>query len=136
VTSVIAYNDEGKWVNYAGGYSDMVAQRGHGVLARANKETASAPKPAKVKEAATSAAPRKKLGFKEKHALETLPKKLEALRADVQRLQSILADSSLFARDPAAFQKAIADLGVAQAAVTAGEDQWLELEMLREEIEG
>jgi len=136
VTSVIGYDDNGKWVNYAGGYSDMVAQRGHGVLARTVKGAPSAPKPAKAKEAAQPAAARKKLGFKEKHALETLPKKLEALRADTQRLQSILADNSLFARDPAAFKKAAADLDAAHAALAAGEDQWLELEMLREEIEG
>jgi ATP-binding cassette subfamily F protein uup len=136
VTSVIAYDDDGKWTNYAGGYSDMVAQRGHGVLARTTKDAPSAPKPVKIKDAASPAAPRKKLGFKEKHALETLPKKLEALRADVQRLQAVLADSSLFARDPAAFKKAAAELDAAQAAVAVGEDQWLELEMLREEIEG
>ncbi len=31
VTSVIASEGEGRWIEYAGGYSDMVAQRGHGV---------------------------------------------------------------------------------------------------------
>jgi ATP-binding cassette subfamily F protein uup len=75
------------------------------------------------------------MGFKEKHALETLPKKLEGLRAEVQRLQAVLADASLFARDPAAFKRTLADLEAAQAALSAGEDQWLELEMLREELE-
>ena len=35
VTSVIAFEGEGKWIEYAGGYSDMVAQRegGHGRVA-------------------------------------------------------------------------------------------------------
>ena len=136
VTSVMGFEQDGKWTHYAGGYSDMVAQRGHGVKAR-EVDARSAPKeakPAKV-DKGDKPAPRKKMGFKEKHALETLPKKLAALRADVQRLQAVLADGSLFARDPAAFKKAAADLDAAQAAVLAGEDQWLELEMLREEIE-
>ena len=31
VTSVIASEGDGRWIEYAGGYSDMVAQRGHGV---------------------------------------------------------------------------------------------------------
>ena len=136
VTSVMGFEQDGKWTHYAGGYSDMVAQRGHGVKAR-EVDAKSAPKEAKpVKvDKGDKPAPRKKMGFKEKHALETLPKKLSALRADVQRLQAVLADGSLFARDPAAFKKAAADLDAAQAAVLAGEDQWLELEMLREEIE-
>jgi NAD(P)-dependent dehydrogenase (short-subunit alcohol dehydrogenase family) len=32
-TSVIVSEGEGQWLEYAGGYSDMVAQRGYGVLA-------------------------------------------------------------------------------------------------------
>jgi ABC transport system ATP-binding/permease protein len=135
-TSVIAYEDDGKWMNYAGGYSDMVAQRGHGVKARAS-DTKPVPKASKTPkpDGAERPAARKKMGFKEKHALETLPKKLEGLRAEVQRLQAVLADASLFARDPAAFKRTLADLEAAQAALSAGEDQWLELEMLREELE-
>ena len=31
VTSVIAFEGKGRWIEYAGGYSDMVAQRGLGV---------------------------------------------------------------------------------------------------------
>ena len=41
VTSVIAFEGEGKWIEYAGGYSDMVAQRGAGVgalAARASRQ--------------------------------------------------------------------------------------------------
>jgi len=136
VTATIAFEQDGKWQMYAGGYSDMVAQRGHGVQARTpDKE---APKPAKTKEPGLARTePRKaKMGFKEKHALETLPKKLEALRADVTKLQAKLADPALFSRDPAAFKQAAADLEAAHAAIAAGETQWLELEMLREELEG
>src|SRR5207344_1615886 len=33
-TSVLAFAREGQWIEYAGGYSDMVSQRGYGVLAR------------------------------------------------------------------------------------------------------
>ncbi|MBR0678110.1 ABC-F family ATP-binding cassette domain-containing protein, partial [Roseomonas alkaliterrae] len=46
VTSVIAWEGEGRWVEYAGGYSDLVAQRGHGVRARAAAAAAAAAKPA------------------------------------------------------------------------------------------
>ncbi len=81
VTSVIAFEEAGRWQEYAGGYSDMVAQRGHGVRARAAEKQAPAPK----REAAVSAkpAPRKKgLGAVEQHELKTLPAKMEKLSAE------------------------------------------------------
>ena len=37
VTSVIASEGEGRWIEYAGGYSDMVAQRGAGISAPRSK---------------------------------------------------------------------------------------------------
>ena len=137
VTSVIAFEQDGKWMTYAGGYSDMVAQRGHGVKARV-ANTMDGAKPGKLKKGAgkSAAAVRKpKLGFKDKHDLETLPARLEALRADVKLLQAQLADAGLFTRDPDSFKRTLAALGVAQAATAAGEERWLTLEMLREEIE-
>ena len=136
VTSVIAYEGDGRWLAYAGGYSDMVAQRGHGVKARERASAKDAPKKAKDETPKAAATPRKKLGFKEKHALATLPAKLDTLRADVTRLQAKLADPALFARDPEGFKKTATDLQVAEAAIVAGEEEWLTLEMLREELEG
>ena len=42
VTSVIAFEGEGKWIEYAGGYSDMVAQREAGMDASPPSEAVSA----------------------------------------------------------------------------------------------
>src|SRR5690606_15347956 len=119
---------------YAGGYSDMVAQRGAGVSARqpekaepVAREKPVAPQPAQ---------PRRKLSFKDKHALETLPGEMDALRAEIAAFQARLEDATLYARDPKTFEKTTAELAAAQEALTGMEDRWLELEMLREEIEG
>ena len=68
--------------------------------------------------------------------LETLPTRIAALQADVSRLTTVLSDPELYARDPARFTAATLSLGGAQDALAAAEDQWLALEMLREEIEG
>src|ERR1043166_4595839 len=46
VSAVIVAEDGGRWTIYAGGYSDMVAQRGHGVTARAGAKP-DAPRPAR-----------------------------------------------------------------------------------------
>ncbi|MFT3672317.1 ABC-F family ATP-binding cassette domain-containing protein [Aestuariivirga sp.] len=135
-TSVLMHEGEGRWVEYAGGYSDMVAQRGAGVAARKVKE---APKPAPAKETAPqapSSASKRKLSFKEKHALETLPARIEALSAELLALEQKLADSNLFSKDPKAFAAATARHAAASVEKSAAEEQWLELEMLREELEG
>ncbi len=136
VTSVIAFEQDGKWMTYAGGYSDMVKQRGHGVKARV-ANTMDGVKSSKKKggDKSETSSRKAKLGFKEKHDLETLPAKLDALRTDVKRLQAKLDDPALFTRDPATFKKTLAELETAQAVIAAGEERWLMLEMLREEIE-
>ena len=72
--------------------------------------------------------------FKDKHALETLPKTIATLQADIDELQSKLADPQFYARDRAAFEKVTATLGELQLKIAAAEEQWLELEILREEL--
>ena len=47
-----------------------------------------------------------------------------------------LADPELFARDAAAFAKTASDLTNAEESLAKAEEEWLALEMLREEIEG
>ncbi|PWR25973.1 ABC-F family ATP-binding cassette domain-containing protein [Zavarzinia aquatilis] len=135
-TSILAYEGPGRWTEYAGGYSDMVAQRGHGVEAREIEGQAPAAKAAAAPATAPKAAAKRKLSFKEKHALETLPARIEALEAEIARLQARLGDSGFFAKDPAGFQKAAARIDAAQSERDAAEEEWLTLEMLREELEG
>jgi ATP-binding cassette subfamily F protein uup len=74
--------------------------------------------------------------FKDRHALETLPARIAGLQEEVARLGAVLADPDLYARDPSRFTGATQALGAAQEALAAAEEQWLTLEMLREEIEG
>ncbi|MDJ0389427.1 ATP-binding cassette domain-containing protein [Roseomonas sp. E05] len=132
-TNVIAWEGEGRWQDYAGGYSDMVAQRGHGVRARGEPARGPAtPKPA----SAAAPAVRKKLSFKDQHELETLPARMKKLEAEAAKLKEILADPDLYSRDRARFDKATELLGRTETALAEAEERWLELEMLREELEG
>jgi ATP-binding cassette subfamily F protein uup len=133
-TSVIVAEGEGKWTEYAGGYTDMVAQRGFGVT---KPELERAPKAERVPAAPAAPPPsRAKLSFKQKHALETLPREIARLTAEIDSLQARLADPGFYGRDPSGFAAASASLTAAEAARAKAEDDWLELEMLREEIEG
>ncbi|GLK78539.1 ABC-F family ATP-binding cassette domain-containing protein [Methylopila turkensis] len=133
VDAVIASEGGGRWQEYAGGYADMIAQRGRGVDARGPAAATASEKP---KPAASAAPPtaRKKLSFKDQHALDTLPKRIEELEAEIARLAAKLADPQLYARDPKASAKTSDDLAKVETEKAAAEERWLELEMMREEL--
>jgi ATP-binding cassette subfamily F protein uup len=129
VTSTIALEGDGTATEYAGGYSDYLLQRGP----RETPPAASTPPkekgPAPVRET------KARLGYKRERALAELPKKIEALQAEMVALNASLADSNLYTRDPKAFAAKSERLGAAQAELDAAETEWLELEMLREELQ-
>jgi ATP-binding cassette subfamily F protein uup len=132
-TSVLVSEGAGRWTEYAGGYSDMVAQRGFGLVA---PDAPAAIKAPKEQRDAQPAPAKRRLSFKDKHALERLPARIAELRDALARLDSLLADPQLHARDPKAFQRASSDYGVRHSELDRAEEEWLTLEMLREEIEG
>ncbi len=133
VTSVLAADGDGRWTEYAGGYTDMLAQRKGIDLKRRQDGTA---KVSVGGQGAPSSAPKRKLSFKEKHALETLPKTIAAREQEMAELQQRLAAPDLFRRDPKTFETASARLATVQKELAKAEEQWLELEMRRAEIEG
>ena len=135
VTSTIVPEGDGRWVEYAGGYADMLAQRGSKSFARRGGEPRKT-SPAAEKAPAPARQPSRKLSYKQKYALETLPKKMEEASAEIGRLEFRLSDPALYAKEPAAYQKLAAALDAERAKLTALEEEWLELEMLREEVEG
>jgi ATP-binding cassette subfamily F protein uup len=136
VTSVIAPDGDGRWIEFAGGYSDMLSQRGSD-LSRENVKAPAAEEKKEAKAATASPAPatKRRLNFNEKHALETLPKTIEKLQAEIARQQKLLDDPGLYARDRKTFDEASHTIAKAQEELAAAEDRWLELEVLREEIE-
>jgi len=135
VNAVLVPEGDGRWLEYAGGYTDMLAQRGVDLSGR-QAPKAKAEKAAKPEQAAPAKTARRRLSFNDKHALETLPKQMASLQEKMRSLQRRLEDPGLYARDAQAFAETSGALAAAQAELTAAEERWLELEILREEIEG
>jgi ATP-binding cassette subfamily F protein uup len=133
VSAVVVAEGGGRWNVYAGGYSDMVALRGEGIGTKAVAKPEAARSAREKPEAA--AAPKRRLSFNEKHALETLPTRIAALEVEIAKLSKAIADPDLYVRDRAAFDQASAALGKAQADLARAEDEWLRLEELREQVE-
>ncbi len=137
VTSVIVPEGDGRWTEYAGGYQDMLAQRGEDLKKREARTKPAAPEKAeKVTEAAAAPAAKRRLSFKDKHALETLPGEIAALEAKQAALSKALDAPDLYTRDRAQFTELSNALAEVQSKLAAAEERWLELELLRSEIEG
>ncbi len=142
VTSVIASDKPGHWLDYAGGYTDMIAQRGAGVEDMDSARGQVAGKKQKTRKSSpnkgspSANVARGKLSFKDKYALENLPNEMDALGVQIAELQSALADPGFYPRDPDGFTKATADLEAAESRLVQAEEEWLALELLREDVEG
>lgn len=137
VTSVIAPEGDGRWLEYAGGYTDMLAQRKQKALERRKSAEAKPTEKAAAAASTTDSSQKKrKLSFKEKYALENLPKEMEKLTGEITKLEGELADPDLYAKNSGRFHELTTKLGEKQSALVAREEEWLELEMLREELEG
>jgi ATP-binding cassette subfamily F protein uup len=135
-TAVLMAEGDGRFTEYAGGYSDMLAQRGRGVEARVIAAPARSERQREAPSEPRAAPERKRMSFKDKHALETLPARMAALEKDIAARQARLADGSLFTRDPAGANRLTQELATLQGELSAAEERWLELEMLREELGG
>ncbi|MEO1687327.1 MAG: ATP-binding cassette domain-containing protein, partial [Pseudomonadota bacterium] len=127
----------GRWTVYAGGWSDMRAQA-------AEVEDLAGPEPRRAAKAAKpegeAASPRrdaaKKLSFKQTRRLDALPDEMERVSGEIAKLEGLLADPDLYARAPDKFDKATAALAQRREALEGMEEEWLELEALRESLEG
>jgi ATP-binding cassette subfamily F protein uup len=136
VTQTIAFEGDGRWKEYAGGYSDW--QRVRSATAReavqeTEKENVRARKDAlgaAVKSAGAAPPARKpaKLSYKDARELDQLPVRLEALEREQRDLTHRLADPALY-RDRAADVKALNERHAEiEAELTRLLARWEELE--------
>ena len=131
VTSTLAPSDErqGIWVEYAGGYSDMLSQKN--ISKREYNQSSKNLKNQSQK----IRKKRDRMSFKDKHALETLPKKIEEARSKINSIKTKLAFPDFYSKDPEGFEGLAKSLSLKESKLSRLEDQWLKLELEREELE-
>jgi len=136
-TMTVMAEGGGRFAAYAGGYSDMLAQRGECVVKTAPKteprpkleRRTTTPKSRSVRDSAL------KLSFSDQHALDTLPARIESLNREIAALQKALSDPALYGSDPKKFARLSEELAERTAVRDADEELWLALEMKREALE-
>lgn len=133
VTSTIVLEGDGSAVEYAGGYSDYLAQKPktetNQTGARSERKKVTQPDRPKLHQMT-------RLSFKDKHALETLPGEINALEREAALLERVVTDPDAYHRDPKKFTLATERLSACRAQIAEKEEQWLELELMRENMEG
>ena len=137
-TSTIAMNGRGDIVETPGGWQDFLRQNPT-FLAPPPTHAETAPGARRVEKAEPSdRAPKKtaKLSYKDARRLEEVEKLMETLPVEIARQDAILADQSLYTRDPAAFDRAMKAAEKARADLEAAELDWLELEEKKAALAG
>ncbi|WP_336293911.1 ABC-F family ATP-binding cassette domain-containing protein [Bartonella sp. CB169] len=135
VTRMLAPKGDGQWILYAGGYSDMMAQNKEAALLQ-RKES---PKPRAREHTKNISSPKRttarKLSYKQIYALEKLPEQIATLQNEIKKIEQELSDPALYCCDKDRFACLSAALEEKRNICTQKEEEWLELELLREEIE-
>lgn len=100
VTSMIAYEGNGLWREYEGGYEDYKVQKQRSAVIISDHD----PKPAEVKTPAkpvsNRSATKSKLSSKEKIELEQLPVKIDELEQEQLLIHQRLSDPEIYKNDP------------------------------------
>ena len=125
------FEDGGRIVEHAGGYSDW-ARRGRALkeMDRPGART----RPADDGGRAHRPATRTKLGFREQQELEALPGRIEALEADVAELQGVVAAPGFYEQPYEDTRRRLDELEARTAELDAATERWLELEDLQETL--
>jgi ATP-binding cassette subfamily F protein uup len=124
VTSLLVFEGNGAVRDFVGGHTDWSSYRAR------QRQAGSAPEAQAPARAARSAgsAPRRP-SYKEQRELAELPGRLQQLEGDKQRIESELADGTLYRADAQdALRERLARLAALSAQIEAGYARWSELE--------
>ncbi|MCF8474705.1 MAG: ATP-binding cassette domain-containing protein [Emcibacter sp.] len=133
VTSSLVLEGDGKITEYPGGYKDYIRQKKNQRSEDDERDANFSKKSSKSPEAPKQRG--QKLSFKHQHALKTLPLEIEKLGQTIAEFETKLGDANFYAKDPDGFHKMNKSLEKAKTDLNQKEEEWLELEMLREEME-
>lgn len=126
VTQVIAYESDGVWREYGGGYDDWAR------FVATNLKAEDATTSGETKATAPVQNAKVRLSFKEQHELKELPQKIETFEQEQKQVAQALADPELYWRDPKEAKRLQERTAELEDLLTAALTRWEELETKRE----
>ena len=130
VSSVIYLKGDGTVYEHAGSYSELLEKLPGHEIKPVSKVNAKKTTP----QSTTSAKP-KKLSYNQQRLLEVLPAEISAIEQEISQVEQELSNADLYTSDPKRFDELSRKLPELQNVKDGKENQWLELQMLAEELE-
>ena len=130
VNKILYFKGNGEIVIFNGGYHDFLSQKEQIISSNANIVE----KKSNVKdsEANTNKTGKKKLTFKLKFELDKIPKEIDMLKNQLEKLEQIISDPSLYEKDNSLFIDTSNKIGSIQLKLQEKEERWLQLMELDE----
>lgn len=131
VTSSIFFAGNGQTEEFVGGYADIQAWQQRQTENNVKAETylkSDSPKAMPVSSPKAGAG--KKLSFKLKHELDSLPNKIDKLEQDINSLQQQISDPDFFKQQASDSSKSLAELADAEQQLSQAYARWDELESM------
>ncbi|MBD9238957.1 MAG: ATP-binding cassette domain-containing protein [Alphaproteobacteria bacterium] len=132
VTSVIYMPGDGSVSEHAGSYSDLLEKLKSKIPAKKENKKEALPKKKETPKSETKKTGR--LSYNQQRLLEILPGKISELEKQIGDTEAALSNSSLYTENPEKFDALTKQLEELKAELEKSENQWLEIEMLRESI--
>jgi ATP-binding cassette subfamily F protein uup len=133
-SSTIALDGRGKAVETPGGWTDFMRQNPGFFEGRYTTAEAVAVQATAAKTAAAPPPPPPKpvkLTFKDQHRLNEAERQIADLPAEIAKLEAVLTDPDLFAKNPAKFDQTMRAIDAARTTLERAEEDWLMLEEKR-----
>jgi ATP-binding cassette subfamily F protein uup len=133
VTSSIAYDHDGIFREYVGGYSDWLRQRPVAAQTPAEAPAPAAEKPAPQPSPGEGKAAPKRLSYHEQRELDALPARIEELETEQGELEQQMADPDFYQQEAATIRQAQERLAAIQSELATAYERWEELEARRDQ---
>ena len=130
VNKILYFKGNGDVVIFNGGYHDFLSQKEQIISSNTNIDE----KRSNVKdsEANSNKSGKKKLTFKLKFELDKIPKEIDMLKNQLEKLEQIISDPSLYEKDNNLFIDTSNKIGSIQLKLQEKEERWLQLMELDE----
>ena len=131
VTSTVAFEGEGRVVEYVGGWEDYLRQRRAGGAEGAEGAGAKGADGAGAKGAASRRQRERRLSYKEQRELEALPERVAALEDEHKRLKDEAASADFYKSPADHIHDVLARIDAVDVELHVALERWMELEALQ-----
>lgn len=133
VTSVIAFEGEGRVREYVGGYQDWIRQGGKFPTESTSQTNDAKPAKSETKKEAdvVTAKPKAKLSYKIQREFDLMPETIAKLEAEIAALHQTTSAADFYTGDAKQIEKTLAKVASKEHELETAMERWLELEEMQ-----